>query len=151
INQDLNVKLVSIAKELVFPDRTYSKIISIALKEGVASNDISRLRYWLISHSIDQKQLDAISLLSRMSELHQKHHSATPISFRTETTEFWERLRRTAGTMEDVALYEDGGQAHGLFTCQFDDVLNELKIIPKVYQKIKLDTVFRFLASKEYL
>lgn len=62
--------LISIAKNLFYPQRRYSHILDLALKQGMAESETRRISLWIDDNRVDQKQADAIGLLN-----HIDHHS----------------------------------------------------------------------------
>lgn len=77
IDQQTCYQLSQIAKSLFYADRQYSTILDIAVQQGVPKALIASLADWLKSNAVDQKKLDAITLLEAIND-HQLNPSAQP-------------------------------------------------------------------------
>ena len=61
-------RLISIAKELFFPDRTYETILARGRTSGLLPEVADRLEAWLPAGRVDQKRLDAVAMLDALAE-----------------------------------------------------------------------------------
>ncbi len=68
IDQNIRKQLINISKGLFYANRNYTNIIDIAKSQGLPEEDIVSLSEWLKGHAIDQKQLDAITLLKKINK-----------------------------------------------------------------------------------
>jgi len=68
IDQNIRKQLTNIAKGIFYADRNYTSIIDIAKGQGLPEGDLVSLSEWLKEHAIDQKQLDAITLLKKINK-----------------------------------------------------------------------------------
>ncbi|WP_299615807.1 TfuA-like protein [Pelagibius sp.] len=59
--------LIAIARSLHFPQRTWPRLIEAAREWGLAVEEIDTFVEWLPTGRVDQKRLDAIALLQRLS------------------------------------------------------------------------------------
>jgi len=83
--------LISIAKKLFYARRNYASILDIAQKQGLSDTKARRIGNWIKQHSIDQKQLDSIALLEKISQS-SKDTSQAPATTRTpfQSTSQWQ-------------------------------------------------------------
>ena len=65
---DAAMGLISIAKALHFPERTWSRVIRAAKEEGLVARELDAFEDWLPTGQVDQKRLDAIALLKRLAD-----------------------------------------------------------------------------------
>jgi len=72
IDRQSGIKLVRIAKELFYAERSYPTILKIAIMQGLPEEQMQRLEKWLKHASVNQKQRDAIALLKEIK------HSSQP-------------------------------------------------------------------------
>jgi hypothetical protein len=68
IDQDTGYQLSQIAKSLFYADRQYSSILDMAAQQGVSEQSIASLTDWLKTDAVDQKKLDAITLLGVIND-----------------------------------------------------------------------------------
>jgi hypothetical protein len=83
---------VSLAKELYYPERTFSRVISLAADRSVPKPELDVLTEWLPHGRVDLKRLDAIALVRGVRErladgLEPKH-----VSFEFQWTKYWDRV-----------------------------------------------------------
>ena len=67
IDQDEFQQLVDLAKSNFYPERSYPKLIESALDTQLNEDRIKHLQSWLQENPVDQKKLDAVTLLERIS------------------------------------------------------------------------------------
>ena len=67
--------LIKIAKQLFYPQRNYKSILKLAQEKGIDETQLSQLSQWLENNKVDQKQIDAIALLSRIKEAQRRQIS----------------------------------------------------------------------------
>jgi len=84
-------------KNLFYAERNYASILDIAQKQGLSDTKAREIGKWIKQHSVDQKQLDAISLLKKISGS-SKNTSEAPASTRTpfQLTSQWQ------GAVEEI-------------------------------------------------
>ena len=66
INQKTESELISICKNLYYPDRTYRRIIR---DSNIPPETKTALSDWIKTHSIDQKRIDAMNCLKSVKDL----------------------------------------------------------------------------------
>ncbi len=83
IDEDSCQQLGQLAKSLFYADRQYTTVLKQAKHQGVAQQDLAKLKNWLHKNAVDQKQADAITMLKAISEYvtepiaSHKRHSST--------------------------------------------------------------------------
>jgi len=63
----LAMSLAVLARRLHYSDRSYAKLLSIAVENGAASQDLRALELWLAEGKRKQKEADAIGLLTYLA------------------------------------------------------------------------------------
>ncbi len=69
IDKDVAQQLISIAGDLFYAQRRYTKVLEIAARKKLPAEQIESLRHWLNENKINQKQLDAVELLSAIKTI----------------------------------------------------------------------------------
>ncbi|HET9956014.1 MAG TPA: TfuA-like protein [Polyangiaceae bacterium] len=104
-------RLVAIAKALFYPERSFSRLLENAAREGQALAHIEALREWIATHSVvDQKGLDARALLQELrSELDEPSPMLEPrVPFVFQYTDAFHALRQH---LEATERANDGSRA----------------------------------------
>ena len=94
ISQDLQAALVKIGKDLFYPDRSYSLILSRALECGLPEDQLGRLRQWLPEGQINQKHEDAVTMLRLIRRRLAEGLKPKTVSYCFQCTTMWELTRR---------------------------------------------------------
>jgi hypothetical protein len=89
--------LVSIAKELYYPDRSYPRVLQQAGVQGLSTSELAAFRGWLPSGQINQKRRDALRMLQVMREQLAANPEPKRVDFVLEPTHFWHQLMAQAG------------------------------------------------------
>ena len=90
--------LEKIAKSLFFPERTYERILQEAVIQKVLSEERrdAFMRFLETGGSVDQKRLDAETLLETMKERRKEDDSPKTVNFTFQNTDAWIELQRAA-------------------------------------------------------
>jgi hypothetical protein len=94
IAPELAASLVRIAKSLFYKDRTYEAIIRAASQHGLAPAALDRFVNWLPTGCIDQKRIDAVSLLEDVTAHLGDGVNPMQVSYRFAHTFAWEDARQ---------------------------------------------------------
>ena len=109
--------LVSLAKNLFYPDRSYDRVVERGRQAGVPRAELSRLSSWLRDHRLDPKRADAIAMLREIRAWLNTHPGRFQPAFELpETVHLTVMLRRAVPEHRDMA----GGDGRG---CQATDGL----------------------------
>ncbi|MDH3316026.1 MAG: TfuA-like protein [Gammaproteobacteria bacterium] len=134
--------LVSIAKALFYPRRSYSKVLERGAAEGLPAGELSALHGWLGHGRVDVKRNDALEMLSAMGELLERDPTPKRVDYRFEHTSMWQ----AAITEIDATLSQFSDDAD-LYAREW--LLDELRLDGDAYQKLKPAALLRMLALRE--
>jgi hypothetical protein len=90
--------LISLAKSMYFPERTWDALQTIAKERGIDRVALESLRAWLASGRVDQKQRDAVAMLNRMQASSEDRSVPDIATFDFQHTVMWETLKRRCDT-----------------------------------------------------
>ncbi|KZK86784.1 TfuA-like protein [Pseudovibrio sp. W64] len=122
------------AKSSHFPERSYKRLLSSI--EGQADCDeIETFRGWLLAEQVDVKRDDALEMLQTMASQQAGALEPKKVSFAFAHTDTWEKLIRQIAPSEDPV--------------NIDDLLDELRLDPKLYAQIVDGAIARALSLKE--
>jgi hypothetical protein len=82
--------LVSIAKSIFFPERSYTLMIARAVEAGVDATQLAKLEAWLPAGRVNQKKIDAIALLKTMNSFLASDPAPARAAFAFQHTTLWE-------------------------------------------------------------
>ena len=89
--------LTSLAKNTYFPERSWERVFEQAARQDMDAGMLEKLRNWLPAGRVDQKQLDALEMLSVMSR-RKDDEATTTKPFKFQHTVMWEELTRMHDT-----------------------------------------------------
>jgi hypothetical protein len=101
---DIATALARIAKSLFYKDRTYDAIIRTATEFGLAADALGRFANWLPEGKVDQKRIDAMSLLQAITAHLARGVTPMQVSYRFAHTFAWEDARQRIETARDRAM-----------------------------------------------
>ena len=112
IDASTRSELVTIAKALFFPERTYDTILRRGREAGLPCGALDRLEAWLPSGRVDQKRLDAVAMLEALAAFLAADPAPARASFVFEHTLAWERASRelrvsAPHTSEELLVLEE--------------------------------------------
>ena len=144
VEKTTEAALVSIAKQLFFTERTYAKILERAHHTGLPDKDVKELRQWLPANRRSEKRTDAFALLSTIREFLTANPPPKKVAYVFQSTETWDidvafatPLRHAADT--ETALPFLSG----------NELLDELRLVPELYQNIRQEALTRALVLRE--
>jgi hypothetical protein len=134
--------LEKIAKQYFYPERLYPLILKEGIKQGLPTTELDSLQSWLPDGRVDQKRLDAISMLGiiRQQILENPHPKHAQFSF--EYTQVWDRARRQAGALPVNLDYS-------LTSPIIAKLLEALEKDQEMYKRTRQGAMSRFLALEE--
>ena len=80
------------AATIFYKDRTWDRILSEAVGNGMAADEAVTLKDWLKKNSVDLKRRDARSLIRLVTERAEQLNQPLRATFQFETTTFWQAL-----------------------------------------------------------
>jgi len=80
------------AATIFYKDRTWERILSEAVGNGMAADAAAKLKDWLRKNSVDLKRRDARSLIRLVTERNEQLNQPLQATFEFETTTFWQAL-----------------------------------------------------------
>ena len=137
--------LVGIAKQLFFTERTYATILEQAHHAGLPDTDVKELRLWLPTNRRSQKCADAIALLSAIREFLTANPPPKKVAYVFQATETWDIDVAFATPLSHAADTETA-----LPFLSRNELLDELRLIPDLYQSIRQEALTRALVLREF-
>jgi hypothetical protein len=116
--------LERIAKNLCYPDRSYVRMLELAVQSDLPASELDALRNWLPKGRVDQKRLDALEMLREMRAAVENVLQPKVVDYKFENTVVWNSLVNSAGF-----LHGEGDQGDDLST---DEILAELWANPEL-------------------
>lgn len=83
--------LLSIAKELHYKKRSYTRMLTLAGEQGLQETVLKRLRDWLPEGRQDQKLMDAAEMLEEMVVRLEKPVEPKKVLYNFESTTIWQK------------------------------------------------------------
>jgi len=80
------------AATIFYKDRTWDRILSEAVGNGMATDEAATFKVWLKMNSVDLKRRDARSLIRLVTERDEQWNRPMRAAFAFETTTFWRAL-----------------------------------------------------------
>lgn len=131
-----SAKLSTVAKSCFYHDRKWGHILSLA-EPGMKQGALDRFRSWLPDGAVDQKRLDALTLLQEIRQL----QASKPPPFRAEYQFEWSEMWQNAITH----LFPSQKKIEGI-----DDlVLDELRLNSDEYSTAVVQAGLHYLAQGE--
>lgn len=90
-----NAQLVGLAKQLFYPDRSFSRLLSVARAAGLSQPVLDALQDWLPNGCIDQKRRDACELLETLAASAELLREPKLVDFEFSETDAWLGLRQS--------------------------------------------------------
>jgi hypothetical protein len=140
ITEATRAAIEQLAKNLFFPERTYSLILREAAAEGLPAAELQALQSWLPAGEIDQKRQDALAMLRRMRDELSATIEHKRVNYKLEHTVFWDDLMAWAGRAE--------GQVGRQTMLTTDAVLDELRLRGIIYVQAREQALLRDLALR---
>jgi hypothetical protein len=135
--------LIRIAKELLYHDRTFERLLGRAAEQSVSSGELEALRRWLPHGRVDQKREDALAMLEAMQALLAGDPEPMRVSYALEWTRMWDDAAAAAATSRTGAVGDTvGWVAH-------DRILEELRLEAGIYPAVRDRAWLRHLAGRE--
>jgi hypothetical protein len=125
--------LVARAKNAFYPLRSWPMVLAAGRAAGLPAAEMRALAAWLPANEVDQKRLDALSLLAVLATSVERPAKPRRIAF--EHTTYWDELR-LAGT-------ETGGEPLDLKAA----VLEELRLDESLFASMSRAALTRVLAA----
>lgn len=96
ISQATETALLDLAKRQFYAERSYPALLEQAAARGVDAGEVGALRDWLAHGKLDQKQKDAIALLTHVREWAAGDPPRKQVSFHFEPTDSWHEATQMA-------------------------------------------------------
>ncbi len=98
--------LIRLAKNAFYAERSWPALLAEGARSGAPDTEISALRAWLPSNAVNQKRLDAIAMLQRMSAREDESRAPFAPGFTFEHTVAWETVRQRVEALQEPATRE---------------------------------------------
>jgi hypothetical protein len=138
LSDSTRAALIGLAQDMFYAERTYSALLRTAAEAGLPPHELDSLADWLPSNRADQKQADAIELLSHVRAVRQAQPGPKQVSFAFRHTDAFDQLRRHTGDR----LAEPGAAE-----AEIEPVLDELRLRgDRSYRRARQQALVRALA-----
>jgi hypothetical protein len=84
-------RLIAIAKEVFYQQRTYEHLICLGFGAALPQREIADFKAWLPQNRVDLKRSDALRMLHEMRRLLDGASGPMEVSYNLENTETWSR------------------------------------------------------------
>jgi hypothetical protein len=138
IDSALCSRLLRLAKQMHYADRSYSSLIEHARSAQIENAALDRLADWLPANRLDLKSADAMALLSTLSRFAATDPAPFEPKYFFNRTEAWDQLTLDSGS---VSTSESDVTR--------DDLLDEVRLVPGLYQRVSEAALARGLALRE--
>jgi hypothetical protein len=101
IGTDTRDRLVRIAKELFYPDRSWERLLRGDGTRRLPEREVEGLRRWLPGGRINQKRDDALAMLAVMRDWLAGDPPATGVTYVFQRSEMWQRAVADAASADD--------------------------------------------------
>jgi hypothetical protein len=118
ISADARNQLVQIAKQLIYPERSWEAILDSGTA-AVPAQEIAALRRWLPEGRIDQKREDALAMLAAMRDFLAADPAPARVTFVFERSEMWQRA---------IADFEEAGEQDDSGDAEREALFDELRL-----------------------
>jgi hypothetical protein len=92
VDSALRARIEELAKGLFYPDRSYPRVLALAVERGCRGEAIDALRAFIGARRVDQKRLDALALLAALRECREAGRPPQPVAFSFAHTEAWDQV-----------------------------------------------------------
>lgn len=92
ISQRTALRLTEIAANMFFKDRKWPKVFTIASEVPIPNAQLMRLKRWLSSNHISQKEIDALAMIKRMRRDLVRQNPPSKNQFSFQHTGHWQRV-----------------------------------------------------------
>lgn len=127
--------LTTIAKSLFYPQRNYTRILDLAGQEKISDPKSDQLKNWFDDNKVDQKQLDAKTMLFQMHEF--SKNSSQPDESNTSRFEHTSQWQTAISEIEESHDYEN-------------PVLNEVRLTGESYFELLDDALSSNLINHQH-
>jgi hypothetical protein len=108
ISRRTRAVLLSIAKNLFYPDRSYPRVLELAAESDAPGAELRDLRAWIPSGQVNQKRDDAVAMLRTMRERLSRGLPPKRVSYTMENTRIWNMATSIAGELPSNGQTPDG-------------------------------------------
>ncbi|PVE23309.1 hypothetical protein DC522_16355 [Microvirga sp. KLBC 81] len=142
IGQEMKNHLIDLAKKLFYADRCWPDLISRARTSGLDSSELDAFEVWLPIGRASRKRRDALEMLAEVSNFIAADPPPFKANFTFERTEVWDCDHEAAHSLPQVI-------GNGANTLLVQDILDELRLIPGDYARVKREALARALSIRE--
>jgi hypothetical protein len=138
IDSDLCASLLGLARQMHYTDRSYPSLMERARSAQTDCVALNRLADWLPGNRVDLKAADAMTLLSALSKFAATDPAPFQPTYVFNRTEAWNQLAMDAGSVSANETEITRG-----------DLLDEIRLVPGLYERIGEAALARGLALRE--
>lgn len=118
LSPSVRLVLERIAKDLVYPERSYARVLELASQSGLPASELEPFRVWLPKGKVDQKREDALEMLREMRAAISSGLQPKAVDYKFENTVVWNSLANSAGFLH--------GESKRFGDLSTDEILAEL-------------------------
>ncbi len=118
LNPPVRLTLERIAKELDYPERSYTRVLELAAQSGLPASELDAFHGWLPKGKVDQKREDALEMLREMRAALRNGLQPKVVDYKFENTVVWNSLVNSAGFLH--------GESNRIGELSTDEILAEL-------------------------
>jgi hypothetical protein len=93
LSETVRQEMQSIAKELFYPDRHYTRVLEIAAQRGVNARELAAFREWLPRGTVNRKREDAVAMLRAIRQALAKGLPPKRVEYTLQRTVMWDQAR----------------------------------------------------------
>ncbi len=124
LSPSVRLALERIAKDLGYPERSYSHVFECARQSGLPASELEAFRGWLPKGKVDQKREDALEMLREMRSAIRSGLQPKVVDYKFEHTVVWNSLANSAGFLH--------GESNRFGELSTDEILAELWADPNL-------------------
>jgi hypothetical protein len=83
--------LARLGKELFYPDRSYPRLLALAVEHGLPIAELDALRAWLATGFVNQKRADALAMLAAMRDFLAGEPKPAQVEYVFQASAMWNR------------------------------------------------------------
>ncbi|MGH6931641.1 MAG: TfuA-like protein [Dongiaceae bacterium] len=143
ISAAVHDELVRRVKDVFYKQRSYECVIKVGSEAGVSPEELTAFQAWLPRGRVDQKRNDAVALLERLRNIDASKLEPFQPAFRFEEAEIWQADMEAAPGMD--------AHGHPREAPSREAILDELRLIPGEYAKLRREALTLALAIRTWL
>ncbi len=134
--------LLEIAKAMMYPERSFGRLLRLGIGEGLPAGELDTLESWLPKGIVNLKRQDALAMLRLMKRQLTGNASPKRVGYQMEHTDFWDHVMRSETEGESA-------RRESPTALPSDAVVEELRLQGGPYLQLRDQALLRDLALSE--